>query len=122
MRCNMVRFELPPGQRFDTVGVAPLIKDIDFGGLIADKALDSERILEDPDASSVGQADSVLSSMIAFLPQPRRVGARRRGAPAPGPACRSDRPSRRGFSRPRPTRAPARSRSGNPSAAAAGGS
>ena len=34
---NLVRFELLPGQRFDTVGVAPLIKDIEFGGLIADK-------------------------------------------------------------------------------------
>ena len=35
---NLVRFVLLPGQRFDTVGVAPLIKDIEFGGLIADKA------------------------------------------------------------------------------------
>ena len=28
---NLVRFNLLPGQRFDTVGVAPLIKDIKFG-------------------------------------------------------------------------------------------
>ena len=27
---NLVRFVLLPGQRFDTVGVAPLIKDIEF--------------------------------------------------------------------------------------------
>ena len=33
-----MRFELLPGQRFDTVGVAPLIGDVAFGGLIADKA------------------------------------------------------------------------------------
>jgi transposase len=44
---NLVRFTLLPGQRFDTVGVAPLIKDIDFGGLIADKAFDSNWIIED---------------------------------------------------------------------------
>ena len=44
---NLVRFDLLPGQRFDTVGVAPLIKDIEFGGLIADKAFDSNWIIED---------------------------------------------------------------------------
>lgn len=43
---NLVRFELLPGHRFDTVGVAPLIKDLDFGGLIADKAFDSNWIIE----------------------------------------------------------------------------
>ncbi len=37
---NLVRFELLPGHRFDTVGVAPLIEDLDFDGLIADKAFD----------------------------------------------------------------------------------
>jgi transposase len=36
-----------PGQRFDTVGVAPLIEDIAFGGLIADKAFDSDAIIAD---------------------------------------------------------------------------
>lgn len=44
---NLVRFVLLPGHRFDTVGVAPLIKDIEFGGLIADKAYDSNAIIED---------------------------------------------------------------------------
>ena len=44
---NLVRFVLLPGQRFDTVGVAPLIKDIEFGGLIADKAFDSNWIIEE---------------------------------------------------------------------------
>jgi transposase len=44
---NLVRFILLPGHRFDTVGLAPLIKDIEFGGLIADKAFDSNWIIED---------------------------------------------------------------------------
>jgi transposase len=43
---NLVRFVLLPGQRYDTVGVAPLIKDIEFGGLIADKAFDSNWIID----------------------------------------------------------------------------
>jgi transposase len=44
---NLVRFVLLPGHRFDTVGVAPLIQDVEFGGLIADKAFDSNAIVAD---------------------------------------------------------------------------
>ena len=44
---NLVRFVLLPGQRFDTVGVAPLIEGIEFGALIADKAFDSNQIIAD---------------------------------------------------------------------------
>ena len=36
-----------PGQRFDTVGVAPLIEGVEFGGLLADKAFDSNAIIAD---------------------------------------------------------------------------
>ena len=42
---NLVRFVLLPGHRFDTVGVAPLIDGLAFGGLIADKAFDSNAII-----------------------------------------------------------------------------
>jgi transposase len=34
-----------PGQRFDTVGVAPLIEGVEFGGLLADKAFDANVII-----------------------------------------------------------------------------
>jgi transposase len=34
-----------PGQRFDTIGVAPLIEGVEFGGLLADKAFDSNAII-----------------------------------------------------------------------------
>jgi transposase len=44
---NLVRFELLPGHRFDTVGVAPLLNDIEFDGLLADKAFDSNAIIAD---------------------------------------------------------------------------
>ena len=43
---NLVRFELLPGHRFDTARVEPLIEGIDFGGLVADKAFDSDWIIE----------------------------------------------------------------------------
>jgi hypothetical protein len=33
------------GHRYDTVGVAPLIDGVEFGGLIADKAFDSDAIV-----------------------------------------------------------------------------
>src|SRR5262245_26041365 len=44
---NLVRFVLLPGQRHDTVGIAPLIADLEFGGLIADKAFDSNWIIDE---------------------------------------------------------------------------
>lgn len=44
---NLVRFGLLPGQRFDTVGVEPLIDGICFDALIADKAFDSNAIIAD---------------------------------------------------------------------------
>lgn len=47
---NLVRFELLPGHRYDTVGVAPLIDGVTFGGLIADKAFDADWIIEEIDA------------------------------------------------------------------------
>ncbi len=47
---NLVRFVLLPGQRFDTVGVPPLIDGLAFDALIADKAFDSNAIIADLDA------------------------------------------------------------------------
>lgn len=44
---NLVRFELLPGHRFDTVGVEPLLAGISFGALLADKAFDSNVIVAD---------------------------------------------------------------------------
>ncbi len=41
---NRVRFVLLPGHRHDSGGVAPLLKDLDFAALLADKAFDSDGI------------------------------------------------------------------------------
>ena len=47
---NLVRFILLPGQRYDTVGVPPLIEGIAFDALIADKAFDSNWMIAELDA------------------------------------------------------------------------
>jgi transposase len=44
---NLVRFVLMPANRYDTVGVAPLIHGVEFGAMLADKAFDSNWIIED---------------------------------------------------------------------------
>lgn len=41
---NLVRFVLLPGQRHDSIGVEPLIADIAFEALIADKAFDNNAL------------------------------------------------------------------------------
>ncbi len=64
---NLVRFGLLAGQRYDTVGVAPLIKDIEFGGLIADKAFDANWIVAELDERG---AKVVISQ------RPRRLAPR----------------------------------------------
>ena len=47
---NLVRFLLLPGQAHDMKGVAPLIRDVPFGALLADKAFDTDWLLQDLDA------------------------------------------------------------------------
>lgn len=44
---NLVRFNLLPGHRYDTIGVAPLVEGVKFEGLIADKAFDANWIIEE---------------------------------------------------------------------------
>jgi hypothetical protein len=43
----LARLILLPGQRHDSVGVAPLITGIEFAALIADKAFDNMRCAPD---------------------------------------------------------------------------
>jgi len=44
---NLVRFNPVPGQRYNTIAVAPLINGVTCDGLIADKAIDTEAIVVD---------------------------------------------------------------------------
>jgi transposase len=46
---NLVRFLLLPGQAHDMKGVAPLIRDVSFDALLADKAFDADWLLQDLD-------------------------------------------------------------------------
>ena len=39
---NLTRFVLLPGQRHDSIGVAPLIEGIEIGALIGDKGFDTD--------------------------------------------------------------------------------
>ncbi len=66
---NLVRFVLLPGQRFDTVGVPPLLDGIEFGALIADKAFDSIAIVADLD----GRGSKVVISQHPRRTSPRKI-------------------------------------------------
>jgi transposase len=44
---NLVRFVLLPGNRYDTIGVAPLIENVSFDALLGDKAFDAQWIIDD---------------------------------------------------------------------------
>ena len=64
---NLVRFVLLPGQRHDTVGVAPLIEGVAFGALIADKAFDSNWIITELNKRGAGIVISQRSQRTAPL-------------------------------------------------------
>jgi transposase len=64
-----VRFVLLPGQRFDTVGVPPLLDGIEFDALIADKAFDSNAIIADLDA----RGSKVVISQHSRRTSPRTI-------------------------------------------------
>lgn len=68
---NLVRFVLMPGHRFDTVGVAPLIRDIEFGALLGDKAFDSNAIIAELD----DRGAKVVISQHPRRASPRKIDA-----------------------------------------------
>lgn len=62
---NLVRFMLLPGQAHDMKGVAPLIRGVSFGALLADKAFDANWLLEELDARG---AAAVIPPAAAVIP------------------------------------------------------
>jgi len=69
---NLVRFVLLPGQRFDMVGVAPLIEGIEFGAVIADKPFDSDDII----ANRNERGAKVVISQHPRRPTPLQINTR----------------------------------------------
>ena len=67
---NLVRFVLLPGHRFDTVGVAPLIQNLEFGALLGDKAFDSNAIIADLERRGA----KVVISQHPRRAKPRQIG------------------------------------------------
>ena len=65
---NLVRFVLLPGQRHDSVGVAPLIGGIDFGALLGDKAFDVDRLRAELDARGAVAVIPPKASRKAVVP------------------------------------------------------
>ena len=98
----LVRFVLLPGQRFDTVGVPPLIEGIAFQALIADKAFDSNSIIAELDARGAKAVISQHPRRARPLPIDEEMYKWRhlienffcklKGTQAPRPACRQNRP------------------------------
>ena len=61
-----MRFVLLPGNRYDTIGVAPLIEGVEFDALLGDKAYDANWIIEE-----LNQRGSKV--VISQMPQRLRV-------------------------------------------------
>ncbi len=63
-----MRFVLLPGQRHDSVGVAPLIGGIDFGALLGDKAFDADWLRADLDARGAAAVIPPKASRKSLIP------------------------------------------------------
>lgn len=59
-----MRFVLLPGNRYDTVGVAPLIKGVNFDALFGDKSYDSNWIIAEMNA---------CGALICISQRPQRI-------------------------------------------------
>ena len=63
-----MRFVLLPGQRHDSAGVAPLLTDLDFSALLADKAFDSDAIRADLDDRGAAAVIPPKAKRITSIP------------------------------------------------------
>lgn len=70
---NLVRFVLLPGQRHDSVGVAPLLTDLDFAALLADKAFDSDVIRAELDSRGAVAVIPPKTNRAATIPYDREM-------------------------------------------------
>ena len=65
---DLVRFVPLPGQRHDSVGVAPLIGGIDFGALLGDKAFDADWLRAELDARGAAAVIPPKASRKSLIP------------------------------------------------------
>ena len=65
---NLVRFVLLPGQRHDSIGVAPLITDLEFAALVADKAFDNNAVRAELNQRGALAVIPSKSDRKAFIP------------------------------------------------------
>jgi len=65
---NLTRFVLLPGQRHDSLGVAPLITGIDFDALLADKAFDIDWIRAELDERGAMAVIPPKADRARFIP------------------------------------------------------
>ena len=63
-----MRFVLLPGQRHDSAGVAPLLTDLDFSALLADKAFDSDGIRADLDDRGAAAVIPPKANRVTTIP------------------------------------------------------
>ncbi len=76
---NLVRFLLLPGQRHDSVGVAPLIEGVAFDALIADKAFDHNWLRAELDERGAAAViPSTSSRKVAKVPAVAQPWRKRR--------------------------------------------
>ena len=64
---TLVRFKLLPANPYDTVGVPPVIEGVEFGGLLADKAVDYNGLID---------TLNERGAMICISQRPQRVKPR----------------------------------------------
>ena len=62
---NLARFVLLPGQAHDLKGVPPLIDDLDFDALLADRAFDADWLLTDLDERGAAAVIPPKSNRVA---------------------------------------------------------
>src|SRR4051812_22960261 len=65
---NFVRFVLLPGQRHDSAGVAPLLTDLDFAALLADKAFDSDGFRTELDNRGAAAVIPLKANRVTTIP------------------------------------------------------
>ena len=92
---KLVRFVLLPRQRYDTVGVAPLIAGVQFDALIADKAFDANWIIAELNRRGAGilvsQRPNRRNPLSIMAPFDRELLLQAQGVQAYRPARRQNR-------------------------------